>query len=526
MVMKKTSEEVTKKMYQEDVTNSQESIQSLSLWLIHHRNHHKKIVDAWHQVLITGEHETGCPAVAAERILLLPSTASVSHRLTLLYLANDVLQNSKKKGIQVFVEDFEGVLRSCICLLMDDKIRPNVLRVLGIWCDRCVYPPAFIQELRSALPYSETVSNESSATTKIMAEFKVQDVFESLDQMKQLEQETLRKTEDVKGAKLAALNSEILSHLKDKNLGDHLIKEADEASRLLHEVVHALEKEQRHRQNLISCLNKALVYTVVQNNEVDQEFQAFVRIGQNAARVLTILTSPHSSSLPLPSDVPSPTDSDDGPILPPDTLGSKHTSSLDQRLENILCAMKTPQTGLPEAGKPFSTGFNQYQSAASLDQDCRVAAAAGTSNQGSACAGVQPIMPLVSSRPAVMPQPLASMIPGFASSENCEPADMDITNSDDDEPCGPRGPNLRVIEPIRPSEEYFTDGRRLPDASHVPKTRGREASDPSSWHIVSPRSHAPPIHGSRWTPPVNRNVKQVDDSRHERRNRPPGFRYH
>lgn len=39
----------------ETVTNSQENIQTLSLWLIHHKNHHKKVVETWHKLLIKCE---------------------------------------------------------------------------------------------------------------------------------------------------------------------------------------------------------------------------------------------------------------------------------------------------------------------------------------------------------------------------------------------------------------------------------------------------------------------------------------
>lgn len=35
----------------ETVTNSQENIQTLSLWLIHHKNHHKKIIETWQSVI-------------------------------------------------------------------------------------------------------------------------------------------------------------------------------------------------------------------------------------------------------------------------------------------------------------------------------------------------------------------------------------------------------------------------------------------------------------------------------------------
>lgn len=463
--------------------------------------------------------------------------ASVSHRLTLLYVANDVIQNSKKKGITFYADGFENVLRECMSLLMDEKIRANVLRVLNIWSDRNVYRPSFIQELQSAIPYSETVSNESSATTKIMAEFKMKDLFDGVEQLRSLENDSASKIDQVKGAQLAALNSEILTHLKDKTLGDHLIKEADEASRLLHEVLHALDREQRHRHNVIDCLNKALIYTVVQNNEVDQEFKAYVRIGQNAAKVLTILTSPGSGSvLPLPSDVPSPTNSDDGPILPADNEQNKHTSSLDQRLETILCAIKGPAPAQIPGGNNVPP-LSAYHSAALHDQDSRPGFANRSNPSVSGSVVAQPILPLVSSRPGVS-QALMAPIPGlgFASSENFEPADMDITNSDEDDPYvpGPRGPNLRIIEPMRNTNEYVPETRRVPD-QHAPKSRGRDQAmgwsrmagdrlSPRSQHASSSIPHQ--SHGHRWNQASGRMMKQTEAGARPDRRRSGSFRQH
>uniref|UniRef100_A0A4W4FG92 CID domain-containing protein n=1 Tax=Electrophorus electricus TaxID=8005 RepID=A0A4W4FG92_ELEEL len=71
-----------------ELSNSQQSVQTLSLWIIHHRKHSSSIVRVWHREL---------------------KKAKSSRKLTFLYLANDVIQNSKKKGPE-FTRDFEGVL--------------------------------------------------------------------------------------------------------------------------------------------------------------------------------------------------------------------------------------------------------------------------------------------------------------------------------------------------------------------------------------------------------------------------------
>lgn len=38
-----------------ELNNSSQSIQTLSLWLIHHRKHHAQIVKSWYKELIKGK---------------------------------------------------------------------------------------------------------------------------------------------------------------------------------------------------------------------------------------------------------------------------------------------------------------------------------------------------------------------------------------------------------------------------------------------------------------------------------------
>ena len=38
-----------------ELSNSQQSIQTLSLWLIHHRKHAKTVVEVWYKQLLEGK---------------------------------------------------------------------------------------------------------------------------------------------------------------------------------------------------------------------------------------------------------------------------------------------------------------------------------------------------------------------------------------------------------------------------------------------------------------------------------------
>ena len=80
----------------QELNSTQQSVQTLSLWLIHHRKYAKTVVNTWLRQL---EH-----ASKSER------------KLTFLYLANDILQNSRKKGDE-YMNEFSTVI---------EKVKPHV----------------------------------------------------------------------------------------------------------------------------------------------------------------------------------------------------------------------------------------------------------------------------------------------------------------------------------------------------------------------------------------------------------------
>lgn len=75
--------------------DSQESINSCCHWCLENRQHHKKIVTSWLNVL---KH------------------VKVEQRLTLFYLANDVIQYSKRKNYD-FVESWSTSLQKATPLV-------------------------------------------------------------------------------------------------------------------------------------------------------------------------------------------------------------------------------------------------------------------------------------------------------------------------------------------------------------------------------------------------------------------------
>uniref|UniRef100_A0A8D8YIJ6 Regulation of nuclear pre-mRNA domain-containing protein 1A n=2 Tax=Cacopsylla melanoneura TaxID=428564 RepID=A0A8D8YIJ6_9HEMI len=143
----------------EELNASQQSIQTLSLWLIHHRKHHSTIVKTW-----IGEVEK----------------ADDHRKLTLMYLANDVIQNSKKKGPE-YGKEFGHVLRQAFISVGDvhcsDKTRNSLSRILKIWEERGVYDKQQIASFRQAFnaalePQSKRRKTSESANS---AEYDIDD---------------------------------------------------------------------------------------------------------------------------------------------------------------------------------------------------------------------------------------------------------------------------------------------------------------------------------------------------------------
>ncbi|KAG8043203.1 hypothetical protein GUJ93_ZPchr0119g33228 [Zizania palustris] len=102
------------------LNNTQQSIETLSYWCIFHRKNAEQIVQTWEKKFHSSGNEQKTP---------------------LLYVANDILQNSKRNGTE-FVEEFWKVLPGALKDVTengDDRGKNVVSRLVGIWQERRVF---------------------------------------------------------------------------------------------------------------------------------------------------------------------------------------------------------------------------------------------------------------------------------------------------------------------------------------------------------------------------------------------------
>ncbi|XP_011620697.1 regulation of nuclear pre-mRNA domain-containing protein 1A isoform X2 [Amborella trichopoda] len=102
------------------LNNSQQSIETLSHWCIFHRKKAKQVVETWEKLFNSSQKE---------------------QRIAFLYLANDILQNSRRKGSE-FVNEFWKVLPRALKDVLENNGEPGkkvVTRLMDIWEERKVF---------------------------------------------------------------------------------------------------------------------------------------------------------------------------------------------------------------------------------------------------------------------------------------------------------------------------------------------------------------------------------------------------
>ncbi|KAI7794723.1 regulation of nuclear pre-mRNA domain-containing protein 1B isoform X2 [Triplophysa rosa] len=301
-----------------ELSNSQQSVQTLSLWIIHHRKHSSLIVKVWHREL---------------------KKAKTSRKLTFLYLANDVIQNSKKKGPE-FTKDFESVLvdaYSHVARDGDDNCKRSMERLLNIWQERSLYRSDFIQQLKLAIEDSDSPKHKPADGRKNLKRSyqKIQEEEEEEEDddyraqyspqetdaaAPQLTEELVKALQDLENAasgdaavrqKIASLPQEVqdvslLEKITDKLAADKLSKTVDEACLLLAEYNGRLAAELEDRRQLARMLTE---YIQSQKEALSEREKKLEEFKQKLARVTQVRKElkSHIQSLPDLSLLPNVT---------------------------------------------------------------------------------------------------------------------------------------------------------------------------------------------------------------------------
>ncbi|XP_069682453.1 uncharacterized protein [Periplaneta americana] len=299
--------------------DSQESIQSLSSWCLQHRQHHKKIVGCWLRIL---------------------KKVKIEHRLTLFYLANDVIQYSKRKNYE-FVESWGTALQRATPMVREEKVKNRVQRIFKIWDERGIYDEAFIADLSGLL--TTTTKKPANDTVHDTSDFQPPLLMEKIRSCKKLEDDTDLKLKRLNESHLCFTDADALrTHLKDRRQGDDVVAEVDEGVHKMQGFVKALELEIKERSALIDLLEQADSFYENQKGEAKVVANAYRNFGsrvKNLKRRLDELLPTLKDISPIPSpdiNAPSPSPADSDIELPDEndntgSVGESFFSSLTSK---------------------------------------------------------------------------------------------------------------------------------------------------------------------------------------------------
>ncbi|CAX40536.1 regulator of Ty1 transposition protein, putative [Candida dubliniensis CD36] len=150
------------------LSETQESIVSISQWVLFHQKYHKESATIWYNYIIQ-------------------DSITPAKRLALLYLCNDVVQQARRKNKPEFINEFNKVLPGA---LNKDyaNLRPKVDRLLNVWEERKIFTKDDIVKMKASL----TAESKPSGSYNIAPELKhINDLFIHLNQLNDISQGNL-----------------------------------------------------------------------------------------------------------------------------------------------------------------------------------------------------------------------------------------------------------------------------------------------------------------------------------------------
>ena len=127
------------------LNETQESVVSVAQWIMFHRRHADRTANLW-----------------LERL----RDVSTSKRLNLIYLANEVVQQSRARSKQDFLLAFEPIVAEATALAYksaDSNVRDKLRRVVSVWKDRRIFDQTIQSGIESQLNDLDGSSNATKS---------------------------------------------------------------------------------------------------------------------------------------------------------------------------------------------------------------------------------------------------------------------------------------------------------------------------------------------------------------------------
>lgn len=244
------------------LNSSQQSIETLSHWCIFHMNNARSVVETWESQFHSSPRE---------------------QRLAFLYLSNDILQNSRRKGAE-FVGEFWKVLPNALRVVIEagqEFERNAALRLINIWEERKVFGS------RGQLLKEELVGKKLDTNNKLgnSSGFKLRNsAGNALDKIvsgyqtvygSQLDEDAILSKCRNAVSCVQKVDKEIGGDIESAQFnGSGIVEEIKEQHTILTDCIVQLMTMQSSRENLVSHLRQALEEQEIKLGQVRNQLQA------------------------------------------------------------------------------------------------------------------------------------------------------------------------------------------------------------------------------------------------------------
>ena len=229
----------------------------------------------------------------------------IEQRLVLFNLANDVIQNSKRKNYD-FVASWGTALQRATTMVRDDpKVKAKVARIFKIWEERSIYNEDFLSDLNGLL-------NTVTATKRLSADNKPEpqdpDDFQSAQLIAHINNAVKLQEKTDKAFKLLSKAPDVdmetmRSSGKDREHVEGVQKEVNDSVSKLETYIYSLKSEIKARNILIAALGQADEFYRSQRGDVKTVAIAYRNFG---LRIKTMKKKLDELTTTLPSPIPSP----------------------------------------------------------------------------------------------------------------------------------------------------------------------------------------------------------------------------
>ncbi|XP_029348655.1 regulation of nuclear pre-mRNA domain-containing protein 2-like isoform X2 [Acyrthosiphon pisum] len=232
--------------------NTHGLIKSLSKWCLERHKRYKSIISVWYNAV---------------------KKARIEKRLTLFYLANDILRNSKITNYK-FIDGWATTIKKSIPYVSHGKIRFQIAKIIKIWEKYGIYDNSYLADLTNML----TTQNPKLKLADPVQEFQVQALAVKIRSCVKLEQITDLQIKNLREANLPLTNNEALQNMlkKVRTPSHEFLNELNDDVSKIQSSIKCIQQETINRAQLINALEVATSYYAAQNEEVKIVAQAYL----------------------------------------------------------------------------------------------------------------------------------------------------------------------------------------------------------------------------------------------------------